>query len=501
MKEDTMTTGFNEATESDVTVTDKQFNDVNEDSTIKAVLLESGNSVTNGVAGPKERISFWKKLKLWPKDIKHKMALTYSKRNPIVNALLSLFLFVTVIISVSILIFGILVIYETFGIPLHPILYQAWSFGIAWTYYSIFCIYYMCRFIGGNHKNAIIPAFIGATLVWFVILIFYVMLTTPDSELQDEEGNDSPSNYIILIVMPLIMSIVVNALSFCTIYLIMKIKKYGASAWTLLDIRRGGRTRLEKYSFILFFVVSIFPVGAVAYDIYIVNQLNNENQLNNNSAVEVNSENVFPTHSSAKIGDYYYQDGTITSEFLPDKEPVGVVFSLETSDEEKQMGYTHGQILCMTDISSKKMPWDIYAEDYERYPNYVWENRMKALDDINGYHYTEYADFEYLTINWDAINYKRLETDGISEWYVPTAGQWARILENLGKVKIDNMLRFDVETATQNLEKYNIDPQRWYWTITEFDAENAWSIRLANGEFGSRSNKQNGAYVRPVASF
>ena len=64
----------------------------------------------------------------------------------------------------------------------------------------------------------------------------------------------------------------------------------------------------------------------------------------------------------------------------------------------------------------------------------------------------------------------------------------------IGKVKVDGMLKFDAETASKNLKRVNVNPQRWYWTITEFDAENAWSIRLANGEFGSRSNKQSKAY-------
>ena len=106
-----------------------------------------------------------------------------------------------------------------------------------------------------------------------------------------------------------------------------------------------------------------------------------------------------------------------------------------------------------------------------------------------------------LTINRNSMKYMKGEIDGASDWYVPTAGQWARILENIGKVKVDRMLKFEAETASRNLKKININPQRWYWTITEFDAENAWSIRLTNGEFGSRSNKQNRAYVRPVASF
>lgn len=119
----------------------------------------------------------------------------------------------------------------------------------------------------------------------------------------------------------------------------------------------------------------------------------------------------------------------------------------------------------------------------------------------DGIEYTNCEEFSTLQINWDSMKYMEDEVKGASEWYVPTAGQWTKILENLGKVKVDRMLKFDTETASKNLKKVEINPQMWYWTITEFDAENAWSIRVASGEFDSRTNKQSKASVRPVASF
>ena len=189
------------------------------------------------------------------------------------------------------------------------------------------------------------------------------------------------------------------------------------------------------------------------------------------------------------------------TELLSDKKPVGIVFSLETSKRDQIMGYTHGQIVSLTDISSIKMEWDNDEKDYDKYPNYVWKNRMDALKDIDGLGYLNCEETIQLTINSNSQNYMEDEIKGTSGWYVPTAGQWAKILTNIGKVKVDGLLKFDADTASKNLKKININPQRWYWTITEFDAEYAWSIRLANGEFGSRSNKQSKAYVRPVASF
>ena len=147
------------------------------------------------------------------------------------------------------------------------------------------------------------------------------------------------------------------------------------------------------------------------------------------------------------------------------------------------------------------MEWDNDVKDYDKYPNYVWKKRKEGLKDIDGLEYLNCEKTIWLTINSNSQKYMADEIKGTSGWYETTAGQWAKILNNIGKVKVDGMLKFDAETASKNLKRVNINPQRWYWTITEFDAENAWSIRLANGEFGSRSNKQSKAYVRPVASY
>lgn len=444
------------------------------ESTLAAIHHESSDGKRNTPSDT----SIWKKIKSWHGQIKYQFSSTYSKRNPIVNALLSLFLLMTIILSLLVSIFLIMISSKIDNIER--------IIGITWTYYPLFCIYYMCKFVIGNHKNAILPSFMGTTLVWYVIFSLYALISTPDSAFLDEDGNESALVNLIMLVFPLILSLVFNAIVYGILYIVMKFRKYEATAWTLLDVSRGKRPKLEKISFAIFFGILILSVGVIAYNYYKLKH----------------PIDKYPSHLTAKIGDYYYYDGTISSELLPDKKAVGMVFSLETSEKEKQMGYTHGQIVCLSDISPNAMQWDSSdIKDYERYPNYTWENRLKALEDINGYYYTNCEKHMCLTINRNSMKYMKGEIDGASDWYVPTAGQWARILENIGKVKVDRMLKFEAETASRNLKKININPQRWYWTITEFDAENAWSIRLTNGEFGSRSNKQNRAYVRPVASF
>lgn len=412
------------------------------------------------------------------KKSKELLSSTYTKRNPIVNAYLSIFLMFTIIVSTCVLWIAIRMMFVDTTI-------EWWSIGIAETFYSLYSMLYMYKFVICNKKYAISPAFISSTFVWYVIMFFYVMVTTADYEFYDDEGNETSSGHITSYLLPLILSIIINLLFLGITYLMMQLKKYGATAWTLLDISRGKKPKFEKICLWICLLIWMLPVGIGYYSYY----------------RSLHPTEKYPSHLTAKIGDYYYDDGTVSSELLSDKKPVGIVFSLETSQRDQIMGLNHGQIVSLTDISSIKMEWDNDVKDYDKYPNYVWKNRMDALKDIDGLEYLNCEETIWLTINSNSQKYMEDEIKGTSGWYVPTAGQWAKILNNIGKVKVDGMLKFDAETASKNLKRVNINPQRWYWTITEFDAENAWSIRLANGEFGSRSNKQSKAYVRPVASF
>lgn len=427
----------------------------------------SNDSSTNKIK------AIWNKIKLGIR-VKYEASTTYTKRNPIVNALLTIYVCIIACISLSVLNLAVVMLFAGFNDGFFIL-------GIAYGYYSLFCAYYTYKFIIGNRKDAIFPAFIGSTFVFMAFISIFLMMFLPDCRDAEEYRNGD----LDIFTISLIISIISSAITFFVIYLIMKIKKYGATAWTLLERPRGKKSQFDKICIAISLIIWILPVGEIAYSDY----------------KSKHPEDKYPSHSTAKIGDYYYADGTVSSELLPDKKPIGIVFSRECSEKDRTMGCNHGQIVSLTDISSSKMQWDQEPKDYKLYPNYVWENRMEALKDIDGLEYTNCEGFSTLQINWESMKYMEDEVKGASEWYVPTAGQWTKILENLGKVKVDRMLKFDAETASKNLKKVGINPQVWYWTITEFDTENAWSIRVASGEFGSRTNKQSKAYVRPVASF
>lgn len=408
-----------------------------------------------------------------------RIAVVFSKRNPIVNILLSLLLVMTVVISFNDLALSV-------GMLITTMSNGDWSVGVAGIFYSICGVVYLCRFVLGNHKNAVIPSFIGSVFIWFPSLVFLFLVIIPESVFIDEEGQEYSYSWLIIYALPLLLTIMIEAIVFAGIYWLMKMEKDGVSAWSLLDVRKGNPSRFEKLFFLLFAVFWILPVGVLAF---------------NNYKVHTPKEDL-SSYKKVAIGDYYYEDGTFSSELLSDKKVIGVVFSLETSASEKEMGFTRGQIVAIKDASERDVVWDEFAPiDYEEYPDFTWENRLEALKDLDGYGYIHNNMVYNNKLNLLYHNGFSYSNSGISEWYIPTAGQWAQILENLGKVKVDRMLKLDAATASQNLKKFNINPNRWYWTITEFDAEYAWSIRLNDGEFGSRSDKRNKAYIRPVASF
>ena len=454
-------------------------NDAPTDNSVRVIQVNVTSSSGDGEWGKIQEDKNHNCLKSWFKSIKNDFASTFSKRNPLANALLSIYLIGYIILAILIALFALLALFGNAGF-----LYF-WATGIPEIFYSFFCVYFTWQFIVSNKKCAVKYAFLGSITLWFAIMFWVIVFNTPNFTF-DEDGNEIVESDFSLAQKALFASVIINIIAFGLIRMIMMLRKYGASAWQLLDVyRKKSLPKFEKTLLILFCTLWGLPVINHFYEEYRASH----------------PKEKYPSHVTAKIGDYYYEDGTVSSDLLNDKIPVGIVYSLETTEREKMMGFNHGQIISLTDLYAYKVPWDTELRDCENYPNYTWSNRIEALEDINGYNYTSFEGNSCLTINWDSMNFKKREVNGISNWYVPTAGQWSLILQNLGGVTVDRMLKFDSTTASQNLENININPQRWYWTITEFDAENAWSIRLANGEFGSRSNKQNGAYVRPVASF
>lgn len=107
----------------------------------------------------------------------------------------------------------------------------------------------------------------------------------------------------------------------------------------------------------------------------------------------------YRNYNEAKIGDYFYADGSFSSELI-EKAPIGIIYSLETTEEEKSAGWMHGKI-----ISCHYMPGNVkYA--VERVP--IIANEM--------------------------INIKHISNH--SDWKIPTEHDWIKILKNIAYTDI-----------------------------------------------------------------
>lgn len=383
---------------------------------------------------------------------------SYAKRSVITNIVLSLYLLL------ALLLFALLMLVAVISMGNNKFEYFAFFILIASSGTPLFLIH-VYQFVVMNRKEYVKKSFASLFLAMIPWVFWYVVL-------------DSDASFAFIVLAAAFVTVVISAV----VYMSLRFKKYGASAWTLLDVPRT-REKETINPQNLFYTFGV--IGVLISISYILGFI---------SSLYAKATEKYRPAEKAEIGDYYYNDGTVSSELLTDKTCIGIVFSLETTENEKKVGYSNGHIVDLED--KEKVLWNYSGRDVDEYPNYTWENRHEALKDREGLAYMQEYNI-FADNNSGSMNYGAHASD----WYLPTAGDWKDILENIGGVEVNSMLQFDATVANEGLSKLNLNPKRWYWTATEQDEDHAWSIRIANGEFGSRTPKDNPAYVRYVAAF
>lgn len=232
--------------------------------------------------------------------------------------------------------------------------------------------------------------------------------------------------------------------------------------------------------------------------------LTKENALYSISSPKENID-FLSDYKKLKIGDYLYEDGTFSHLLSTEKKAVGVLFTRNTTTEERSHGWTHGEIIAMEDCGKGNYyQWYYSDEQVLPYPFKVNEgvNAKLNANDKQGYLYTyskitQSDDFQAFAA---ARRYKPQLLFG-GGWYLPSLGQWLEIVENLGGVKTNMEISysFDVETAYSNLKKYGIDDD-YYWTST-VGGYCAWGIYLGEGNVDGYTSRQNRCRVRAIAAF
>ena len=228
-------------------------------------------------------------------------------------------------------------------------------------------------------------------------------------------------------------------------------------------------------------------------------------EIRENQTTEIN--HIIPSlfledYSQVRIGDYFYEDGSFSHEMVKGKTFVGIVFSLDTSDEEKAHGWTHGQIVATknaynsikNNTSSWGIPNDIILQHAISKPN-SWNRDtgylISHLDCVVN-------NPEFVPFLIAARHNEPLPFGKTSGWYLPGVVQWRTLYKNTHR-RWEEIWRVLQITGKSGSQKYA--------TSTICDRTRAWKFEmgltkdLLDLAFKAEDIQLGWGIVRPVASF
>ena len=253
-----------------------------------------------------------------------------------------------------------------------------------------------------------------------------------------------------------------------------------------------------------------------------------------------------------QVGDYYYADGSICPgdmKNIPSNGCVGVIFSTTTSAADAGLGWSNGYVMSLfdTDDINTKYSWSTVNEDIPNLKLYEKsvDSFTSAFADYDGYSATQailaatsYSPTVYAAVN-AAVTYDKEIPSSTSGWYLPSVGQVALIINELGAKKgtkptslftpqnaMDGLSggsgKFDENRGApeamlalqETLQKvggeFHYYPEQSYgyrwWTSSGVSNDNAkaWAIDTNKSKFllydASKSDNGN-MHVRPVFAF
>ena len=186
---------------------------------------------------------------------------------------------------------------------------------------------------------------------------------------------------------------------------------------------------------------------------------NNSNEDRKADIIFKNDKNSVTLHVSQNkqeqkpnIGDYLYSDGTWGSTLDKEKIPIAVVFSIETSVKDKKLGYKNGYAMAIVTplFATGGSGWlykPVWSDSEENVFGINYSSMEDVFNDKDGLSKTleivdkvGYVD-DYSTQKKNEAAYPAFfaaydcyveRAESMSCWFLPSAGQWHDIIENLG---------------------------------------------------------------------
>ena len=240
----------------------------------------------------------------------------------------------------------------------------------------------------------------------------------------------------------------------------------------------------------------------------------------------------------AKVGDYFYSDGTYSTALDPNKTVIGIVFQTDKKrigEAEKKAlaanGVTepHGLVMAVKNVGTT-LVWSSENKDFDELTN--CETKDQCNDDISGLHnyntVIAYAEGEGKLSAYPAFeavkNYGVEAPANTTGWYLPAVGQWYDFFANLGGLPdwssasasdtdyywtgqselVSKVNAYFSPLGDGNYDAFmpNNDFQ-YFWSSSEYSSLNArrWNV-YSNGRVNCIWNIKNyNLDVRPVLAF
>ena len=235
----------------------------------------------------------------------------------------------------------------------------------------------------------------------------------------------------------------------------------------------------------------------------------------------------------ARIGDYYYSDGTWSAQLDGDKKCVGVVFALDDVDgtlNKNLSASAHGRVVAIRDCA-EQVAWCVTDEDLEGVANqtilqdtmyvgslpyqngtpdsFFSDDAIEQLDGVRintstGQISAWYSEGALSDFNgrenalqvlgsssaYYAFIHCRNHGQGLYGWYLPSEGELAL----LWALHRSGIICNSTHEAFEDFALFG------YWTSTEYDEVRAWYINFYSGM--TTKNSKNSMYnCRPVIRF